>query len=195
MANGKTLKRGDHIGYMRAEIPEFDIPPYRGERYEALIPDTLDIQERIALAVNALTGLTDPLADHEQYFYVTLKHNPPKMWHNWDDQCQIKFMEALPLMRLASGSDLNGQVDRTWMEVTLRELGPDGLAYIPVRGRPWANMGLGPYTPGVNLDDFDQQINGMWCGRLLSSIMLYYRRDGGSRWKEAAERRVDGLAS
>ena len=57
-------KPGDTIGYIREEIPDFDVPAYEGERYEALVPDTLDLQERAALAVNTLTGPTDPLADH-----------------------------------------------------------------------------------------------------------------------------------
>ena len=39
-------KAGDPIGYVRSEIPDFELPPYGGERYEALVPDTLDLQER-----------------------------------------------------------------------------------------------------------------------------------------------------
>ena len=46
------------------------MPPYTGERYEALVPDTLDIQERAGLAVNVLTEAVDPQADYEMYFPV-----------------------------------------------------------------------------------------------------------------------------
>ena len=187
-------KRGDPIGYVRPEIPEFGVPGYEGDRYRALVPDTFDLQERAALAVNGLTSPTDPLADHEIYFKTVLKCNPPSMHHDWNDQCQIKFMEALPLMRIISGSALNSNVDRTWMEVTLHQLGPDGLAYLPFRGRPWAAKGLGGYVPSAEVAGVDQHINAMWCGRLLSSMMLYQRRDGGSLWREAGERLVDGLA-
>ena len=72
MSNGQDTewKRGDPIGYIREEVPEFAVPAYEGERYEALVPDTLDLQERAALAVNGLTGPTDPLADYEMYWTV-----------------------------------------------------------------------------------------------------------------------------
>ena len=56
------------IEYIRENIPIFDIPPYKGQRYEAFVPDTLDIQERAALAVNGLTGPTDPEKDFMLYF-------------------------------------------------------------------------------------------------------------------------------
>ena len=39
------------VPYIRDDKPSFEIPPYRGQRYEAWIPDTLDVQERAALAV------------------------------------------------------------------------------------------------------------------------------------------------
>src|SRR5205809_992795 len=88
-------------------IPSFAVPPCRGESYEATIPDTLDIQERCALAVNGLTGPTDADKGYLLYFSVNFSSNPPIMTHLAADVCQTKFMEALPLMRLASGSDLN----------------------------------------------------------------------------------------
>ena len=48
------------INYIRQEIESVPIPPYRGKAYEELVPDTLDILERIELAVNGVTGPTDP---------------------------------------------------------------------------------------------------------------------------------------
>ena len=194
-------KPGDPIGYVREKIPDFDVPPYEGERYEALVPDTLDIQERAALAVNGLTSPTDPLADYEMYWIVHFNHNPPVMQHDWNDHCQHKFMEALPLMRIASGSDLNSEVDRAWMGMALHQLGPDGLAYTPVGGRPWAAIGLSSYVPtgentGVKtFDEMDQYLDTMWCGRLMSAMLLYHKRDGGSVWRESVERLVDALTN
>ena len=57
-------KPGDPIGYIRAHAPEFELPNYEGERYEAMVPDTLDLQERARLAIHAMTEATDPLADY-----------------------------------------------------------------------------------------------------------------------------------
>ena len=140
-AQSSRGKVEDTIGYIREEIPRFDVPAYEGERYEALAPDTLDLQERAALAVNGLTGPTDPEADYEVYFAVFFNTNPPTMAHDWSDAVQCKFQEALPLMRVVSGSDLNAHVDRRWMEVVLHMQGPDGLLYFPTQGRPWAQVG------------------------------------------------------
>ena len=84
-----------------------------------MAPDTLDIQDRIHLAVNALTNATDPEKDHLIYFRVNFRSNPPSMSHSKSDICQMKFMEALPLMRLACGSDQDYQVDPDWMATAI----------------------------------------------------------------------------
>ena len=185
-------KPGDPIGYVRKDIPDFDVPAYEGTRYEALAPDTLDLQERAALAVNVLTRATDPLADYEQYFYARFRQNPPMMQHDYADQCQNRFMEGLPLMRIISGSDLNTEVDRRWMEVALRRLGPDDICYTPFVGRPWALIGGAHYN--VTPEEGDQFIEPFFSGRLLSAMVLYHVRDGSPLWRQEAQRLVDGLA-
>ena len=58
------------IRYVRDSAPEFHIPPYRGERYEDTVPDTLDIAERAKLGVHVLTAITDPRADYEVYWWA-----------------------------------------------------------------------------------------------------------------------------
>jgi len=190
--NNAHWKRGDPIGYIRREIPDFDLPTYDGQRYEALVPDTFDLQERAELGINVLTRATDPDADHEIYFAVQFHHNPPVMSHDYADQCQVKFMEALPLLRIITGSDLNMEVDRKWMEVAMRGTGPDGIVYTPLKGRPWALIG----GAGYNVTDVDEQfIQPFFPGRLLSAMMNYHRLDGGSLWQREAERVVDGLVS
>jgi len=91
-------------------------------------------------SVHALTEPMDPLADFEMYFFVYFHSNPPMMQHSFDSHCMNKFMEALPLMRTMSGSRQNEEVDRRWMEVVQHQIGPDGLAYLPVKaahGRSW----------------------------------------------------------
>ena len=186
-------KPGDPVGYIRPKIPDFDVPAYRGERYEAMVPDTLDLQDRAALGVNVLTSATDPLADYEIYFWVRFLSNPVSMRHDYNDQCQSKFMEALPLMRIASGSDLNMDVDRRWMEVALHQQGPDGLAYWPTKGRPWAHLGIEHLVPPGSGRSAEHHITPTYIGRLLSALTLYHLRDGGPLWKESAERMVDGL--
>ena len=43
------------IQYARQQIPEFEIPSYRGASYEDRVPDTLDLAHRAELGVNVLT--------------------------------------------------------------------------------------------------------------------------------------------
>ena len=53
------LPRRYKINYIRKRTPSFKVLPFKGQRYQAWVPDTLDIQERIVLAVNGLTRATD----------------------------------------------------------------------------------------------------------------------------------------
>src|SRR5438874_9352222 len=123
-----ALSRGSVSGaspirYIRDQIPAFEIPPYRGKRYEDLVPDTLDLAERAKLGIHALTAITDPDADYQIYWAVNLLRNPPVMQHQFDDyhvQVVEGFLEALPLLRSATGIDLNHQVDEAWMNNFLR---------------------------------------------------------------------------
>src|SRR6267142_707954 len=135
------------IKYMRNDIPGFEIPAYRGKMYEDLVPDTLDIAERAKLGIHALTATTDPAADYQIYWAVNLRRNPPVMEHQFDDyhvQVVEGFLEALPLLRTAAGTDLNSNVDQAWMGNFLKCLGPDGMFYLPLIGGPWER----PKAPG-----------------------------------------------
>jgi hypothetical protein len=63
------------------------VVPYGGARYPDRVPDTLDLAERAALAMNGLTGPLDPNADYELYWWVEFLYNPPVMSHDWNDWC------------------------------------------------------------------------------------------------------------
>ncbi|MBT9151396.1 MAG: hypothetical protein DDT40_01589 [candidate division WS2 bacterium] len=184
------------IGYINKEIPEFEVPEYKGQRYDATVPDTLDIQERAMLAVNGLTGPTDPDADCEIYWWVEFAHNPPMMLHDFCDHVQVTFFEALLLMRIISGSKLNLHIEKKWMEVELSMLGPDGLAHTPKKGRPWhsVNLWTGEGFLRPELKMVDQAVNpSCFNGRDLSAMSLWYLRDKSPIWKNAVKKMVIGL--
>ena len=197
------------IRYVRDSAPEFQIPPYRGERYEDTVPDTLDIAERAKLGVHVLTAITDPRADYEVYWWAEFDRNPATMLHDGDDwgaQNVEGFMEALPLLRLATGSSLNDQVDPVWMTSTLRSIGPDGLVYLPMKGRPWCriNATLPYFNPvwsssGQKLTFADSSIEQLatpvMCQRIISTMTVYYLRDGNPMWKETIEKMIQRLAA
>ncbi|MDP6438551.1 MAG: glycoside hydrolase family 127 protein [Candidatus Brocadiia bacterium] len=169
------------------DIPSFDIPAYGGERYEDMVPDTLDIQERAALAVNGLTGPTDPDKEHLLYFSVDFSANPPMMRHGTSDMCQAKFMEALPLMRIAGGSDLSSQVDPVWMATALRMIGPDGLVYWPAF--PWGQK----HSWSNPSPDAPHYAAPWFCGRAISAMTVYMLRDPEGPWRGEIERVVQAL--
>jgi len=116
----------------------------KGERYESLVPDTLDLQERAELAINALTRCTNPENNYSVYFYGDIHRNPPVLFRQ--ESLYGKFMEGLVLMRIITGSQLNKHVDQRWREMFLRWLiesksvlyGPDGgrqLAWMAINYR------------------------------------------------------------
>ncbi|MBI2193804.1 MAG: glycoside hydrolase family 127 protein [Planctomycetes bacterium] len=192
----KTWNPGDPIPYVRQEIPKFDVPPHQGERYETMVPDTLDIQERAALAVNGLTGPLDAGKDYMLYFNVSFRTNPPAMWHRGSDICGVKFEEALPLMRLASGSHLNEQVDGAWMANALRQIGPDGLVYWPffpwVKTPDWGvHYASRKEAPPRPAEDFYSLP--LFTGRRIGAMTLYHLRDPAGPWDQEIRRIVDGL--
>ena len=113
------------VQYIREDIPPFQAPSPQGSRYTDTVPDTLDIAERGKLCVNALTSITDGNADAEVYWLATFYRNPPVMEHNFNDWVQNVegMMEALPLLRVATGSTQNDHVDTEWMRVLLKSVG------------------------------------------------------------------------
>ena len=175
------------VPHINEAVPSFGVPPYRRQRYEDMVPDTLDIGERCALAVNGLTGTTDPEREYLVYFKVNFNSNPPSMTHNLSDMCQAKFMEALPLMRLASGSDLNSQVDPVWMATALRMIGPDGLVYWP--SFPWAKT---PPFAGP-CPEASHYAMTLVAGRIISAMTVYMLRDPEGPWRQQIERVVPAL--
>jgi Beta-L-arabinofuranosidase, GH127 len=196
------------VEYIRANAPDFSIPPYRGAQYSDSVPDTLDIAERAKLGIHVLTSITDPRADDEIYWLVDFSRNPPVMLHDFNDwvtNCE-GLMEALPLLRQATGSSLNDHVDRVWMTSLLRSIGPDGLIYLPMKGRPWSRINaavtyLEPVwaTSGRKLSIGDASIaqiaTPVTCQRMISTMTVYYLRDGNAMWKSAIEQMIQRLSA
>lgn len=196
------------IGYIRDNIPRFEIPRYIGESYRDRVPDTFDIAERARLGVHALTAIADPAADYEIWGAADFFRNPATMLHDFNDwvQNQEGFMEALPLLRIATGESLNDQVDPVWMQSTLRSIGPDGLLYIPLAGRPWGRLNADGVNPvwkkagtTTNFKDptVTQFANVSTCQRMIGTMTIYYLRDKNPIWKstiEAMIRRLKDIA-
>ena len=183
---------GDPIAYINPEAPAAAVPPYDGERYEALVPDTFDVAERARQVINPLTEATDAGADREIYFMGVFCVKPALLCHGVSDaNVQPKFQLTVPLMRMISGSDQNLQVEADWLTRLRRCIGPDGLFYLPLRGRPWEAVSIPNWIrtgPGR-----DQYLNPFSMGMTLAAMTLLARRNSGEEWSAKARAMVDGL--
>ncbi len=177
------------ITYINPTIPTVNLPAYGGQRYKAVVPDTFDIQEMASLAVHGLTSVTDPRSDYEIYFTTFMYRNPLAAMHDWSDSCQSKYVEALPLTRLVSGSAENMHVEQRWAEVLLHMQSPtDGIFYFPKNGVPWSGLNVyGNPVPG------NHYAIPYANGRYIGTATNYYKLTGDDMWKVSAQRAIDGL--
>ena len=151
------------------------------QRYKAKVPDTLDLAERAALSVNALTGAVDPEHSYETYHCAHIDHNPPYMNHRAGGPCHSKVMHVLPLMRLVSGSTQNVDYDDKMLEFAIQDVEDDGLWWLKMEGRPWRQEVYG--------EDFIFMTSQV---RLIDAMMDRYKLDGDSRG--GAKGRVTSVA-
>jgi hypothetical protein len=194
------------IDYPQKNVPFVVAPPLRGARYEDTIPDTYDIATRSELAINAITGITDPKYDYEVYWEAQFFRNPAIMMHDhndWVQSCE-GFMEALPLLRVATGSSLNPQVDEVWERVNLASIGPDGLIYEVLNGTPWSRLnpwsfhkvwGADGSIKGIDDPSLTLATTPSKCARIIGTMTVYYLRDGNPVWTRTIERMIQRLSA
>lgn len=139
-----------------------------GVRYEALVPDTLDLQERSELTINALTQCTNPEENYDAYFYGELRRNPPVMYRQmpFPQDFMGKWWEGLGLMRYVTGSSFNNHVDQHWREIFIEWFR---------RSKPL--------------------LDGPGGGRLLCWIANNYRIEGNPCWAAIAEQALETLSN
>jgi len=190
-----------NVSYIRGEkIADLGPSPIRGEYYNDLIPDTLDIASMGELSINAMTGNGDPNSDYWMYWDVDFNGYDSFMKHNFNDWCVTKFWETVPLLRMITGSTLNNQVDPIYVDVLLRSIGDDGLFYIPLGGRPWGrdDVQWGPNvwrTDGTKTSIGDDTVkhftHPMPIGRAINTMMVHYQLDKNPVWKKLIEKMID----
>jgi hypothetical protein len=136
-----------------------------GERYEAVVPDTLDLTDRAALAIRPLLGFADS------------REIDPRVTTD-RATCGPKYLEALALVRTMTGNEDNLHEERRIMDSYLGEIAEDGLFEVPPQGpfsEPWGNI-LGQ-------------------GRLMLAWMAWHGRDGDDQWLKRIESLYKGIES
>jgi len=152
------------------------------ERYQAVVPDTLDLAERAALAVNALTGSADPNRNHETAACATMCRRPPYLSYRGGAGCHPKVVQVLPMMRIMSGSALRADYDEATAELAVSRVEKDGLWWLKADEAPW--------DKALYKQDFHQPTP---HNRLLIALLERHQLDGNARWLELAGRMAEGL--
>lgn len=184
------------VKYIRHKIPAAKVVEARGEYHEALVPDTCDVEERPRLFLgNFLNSITIPELDDEPYSRGKFELIPARLTLDSASGyvCGMpKYRESLPLLRIMTGSTKGLDIDRTWAENLLKCIGPDGLSYIPLMGRPWDGIEADEWMPkGPDVEFYASLPVGN--GRLLGSLANYYRMTGDEVWNQTGKGVVDRL--
>ena len=157
----------------------------------ALVPDTLELAGHGRLAINGVLGSCDLDRDFEPYFRTFFDVHPAYMFH-WSGLVSgvlPKYVEALPLLRLMSGSDEHQDLEACMLATVVDNTAGDGLIYDRVRpDRPW-HTGVGYGVKGWSEDYACLAGN----GRLLRGLLHYYRASGDDVWRERAKRTAERL--
>ena len=180
------LEWRDAIAKKEEAIGRRLLPPVVGKSYEATVPGTLDLADRAGLAVNCLTGALDPDYGYEIYFHVRFNANPAYMRHEASGlpTNNPKFAEALPMMRVMSGSTQHLDIERGMLKRMLALVSDDGLYYAPILGRPWHQT----------WDRADEDFANVYGnGRFLLAMMAWYQYDGNPVWAEYIKNMIAGL--
>lgn len=166
----------------------------KNNRYEATVPDTLDLAERAEYAINAMTGALDAEHDYEyiwQVWFAPLKVvRHAATW--WDSNPRAAW--ALTLMRIATGSTRQLDMEEKMVESLLSRLGDDGLLYNLPYGpdTPWRGGGSEYNRP--TLWRSDEEISSIHsAGLLLNFFAARYERDGDPAWLARGEKILDTL--
>jgi len=103
----------------------------KGKPQQQMFPDTLNLEERAALAINSLTGCVDVKNNYIPYMAVNLIAKPAVMIHSpWDYGSSIgRLVDAFILARQMSG-DTSGRDIEEKLQLNLLSLFKnDGLSY------------------------------------------------------------------
>jgi hypothetical protein len=181
----------------------------QGKYYQATIPDTLDLAEHAHLGVKHLMSITSEKNEYEMYWGVQKlglpkdvlefvgyggekylggnfdDYNPPIMnfWWSMLQACQPKCVEALAMLRVMTGSQIDLEREAKLLETMASHVGTEGVYWVPASpNKPW----LGPEQdrPYAN-------VHGQ--GRMLRASIAWYQYSGDSGWKDLIDRMVDGM--
>ena len=111
-----------------------------------LVPDTLDLADASRLAINALLGSLDPEASCRAVLLGSFfMANPPCLlqWSSMYSGVLPMYLEALPLLRVASGNQDGGNIEFGILKAVAKTIEHDGSIYDEERPERPCNSGIG----------------------------------------------------
>jgi hypothetical protein len=168
-----TITLGDVSKYDKV-LNETAIQP-RGERYEATVPDTLDLAERARASINCMAGIINP--EKYYYSYTNVSWSNPVQLHalTWNLPCEYVF--SFPLARAMCGSEQALDIEAGTMRSYLSQLDDDGVIYSPMEdlGKPKGSS-------------FPDNI-----GFVAFALANWHERDGRKEWLDALKSLCKGF--
>lgn len=159
-------------------------------RYEAEVPDTLDLAERARSGVHALLGVIDPSRGFQPHQCMRHYRNPPVLSPEpggyifaGGNEMWGKHAEALAEMRLMSGSDEEPGLDRASLAGMVACIEDDGLI--------WSYVKKVDANRLVDGEDFADLVSG---ARAILALLARHQIDGDREWLRHAGRLADGYS-
>lgn len=153
----------------------------QGYWYNAEVPDTLDLSDRAALAINALIGQVDPKDFYGIYQSYKFNANPPHVEGGSDALYGVvlepRSVRTLPMLRAMSGSSFGLETERDMMRTLLAQVQKNGeMTYPHALDSPVRDMSY-PARAAM----------------LAFAAKDWYGRDPNSQWLDWIDLLSDGL--
>ena len=185
------------LGYVDQSVAEAQLPDphFAGERYDAEVPDTLDLTDHARFAINAYTRMLDPAMDYKFIGNANFVHRPPLLIMGGDYECASKQLESLVLMRVMSGSMYNADIDNKFMASLLHLTAPDGICYAPWAKVAWQpNYLSGAPTGEDKVSTTKQPFASAWeASRQVLALCMWHQQSGFPLWTQQAQKKIDRL--
>lgn len=156
------------------------------------VPDTLDLADRMGLALHGIGETCDPADDFLIYFDAYWNHNPPFLKHSGVDiEIMPKFLEALAQLRVATGSDAYGEVEEGVLNYLTGCVEADGLFY--ARWKPERPWHMRTYEHAGYTTEPVDYATPITAGHLMIALAGRNGGDEKGRWDELLGRLARGV--
>ena len=164
---------------------------YAGRRYEALVPDTLDLAKRAELAISGIGGTIDPGPNRDMFFLVRYTCKTPYMAHHAaDSTCDTFFGESFPMLRTMCGSDHYADVETAQRAALVSRIRGDLYWNFFDPTRPWQTS----YRPNFDGEAKNEDLANVAANaRMLRALLAWREVSGNPDWDQTIRQLVRGL--